>query len=135
MPCPYFEPLTIAERTEQGARLPLIREYDGRCRASANETAAPEALRFRCCNQGYSRGVCDRFPANERRSCLRYHLNERTALALRVLCVEEENYAPARWYEVNYLIAGDRVEPDVEDLCVRAQILAFCRSYLEQFRA
>ncbi|MGH9618277.1 MAG: hypothetical protein ACRD45_01015, partial [Bryobacteraceae bacterium] len=94
--------------------------------------AVPEALRFRC-NLGYSRGLCHRFPDGERRSCLRYHVNGRTASTLHVLCIEEQNYAPSRWYQVQYPIAGDRLEPEIEDVCVRAQVLTFCRTYLERF--
>lgn len=109
-------------------RLPLLREFEGRCHAGAEVTAVPEQLRL-CCNLG---GLCDRFPRGERRSRLRYHVSGLTASALCVLCIEERNYAPSRWYQVQYLIAGDRVEPEIEDACVRAQVLAFCRTYWER---
>lgn len=132
MPCPYFEPLKIAESVS--IRLPLLGEYAGFCHAGGSRTAAPESLRLRC-NQGYSRGICDRYPADGHRSCLRYHLNGRTASALHVLCIEEENYAPLRWYEVTVSMADGRLEPEIEDACVRAQIFAFCRSYLDRFAA
>lgn len=135
MPCPYFEPLKIAEPAQnRNIRLPLLAEYDGRCHAGGIEATPAEAVRI-CCNQGYSRGICDRYPAGERRSALRYHLNGRTASTLRVLCIEEENYAPLRWYEVSVAIGEGRLEPEIEDACVRAQIFAFCRGWLERFAA
>jgi hypothetical protein len=134
MPCPYFEPQTAAETApDRGARLPLIREYDGLCRADSSAVPAPEAMRFQGCNHGYSRGLCERFPIAEQRSCLRYHLIRRTPSALDVLCVEEQDYAPVRWYEVKYLIVESRIEPEMGDACIRAQILALCRGYLERF--
>ncbi|MGH9655145.1 MAG: hypothetical protein ACRD6B_16965 [Bryobacteraceae bacterium] len=130
MPCPYFEPLKPVPNAE--VRLPLLSEFDGRCHAGADAAAVPEALRFRC-NLGYSRGLCHRFPDGERRSCLRYHVSGRTASTLHVLCIEEQNYAPSRWYQVEYPIAADRLEPEIEDVSVRAQVLTFCRTYLERF--
>lgn len=126
MSCPYFEPIRPAQSAE--IRLPLLREFDGRCHACAEIAAVPEQLRL-CCNLG---DLCDRFPKTERRSRLRYHVSSRTASALRVLCIEEQNYAPSRWYQVQYLIVGDRVEPEIEDVCVLGQVLAFCRAYLER---
>jgi hypothetical protein len=109
-------------------RLPLLREFEGRCHAGAEVIAVPEELRL-CCNLG---GLCDRFPQGERRSRLRYHVSGRTAAALCVLCIEEQNYAPSRWYQVQYLIAEGRVEPEIEDARVRAQVVAFCRAYMER---
>lgn len=133
MPCPYFEPLKFAETgRERNIRLPLLAEHEGRCHAGSGADIAPETPRL-CCNQGYSRGICGRYPAAEQRSALRYHLNGRTASTLRILCIEEENYAPLRWYEVSVWIAEGRVEPEIEDICVRAQIFAFCRSWLDRF--
>lgn len=135
MPCPYFEPIEIAETGEdRSIRLPLLAEYSGRCHAGSGTAIPPETLRF-CCNRGYSRGLCDRYPADERRSALRYHLNGRTASTLRVLCIEEENYAPLRWYEVSVSIAEGRVEPEIDNDCIRAQVVAFCRGWLDRFAA
>lgn len=135
MPCPFFEPLkTVQPAQGRTIRLPLLGEYVGLCHASTEASAAPEEMLLRC-NLGYSSGVCNRYPAGERRSCLRYHLNGRTASFLRVLCIEEENFAPLRWYEVSCSVAEGRLEPEIEDACIRAQIFAFCRGYLERFAA
>ncbi len=135
MPCPYFEPQRVApDPQHSSARLPLLNEYEGLCHASGEALAAPSALRFRCCNHGYSTGCCDRFPVADVRSCLRYNVAKRTATTLEILCVEEQLYAPLRWHSVQFVVDTGHMEPEVEDLCMRAQLLAFCRSYLERFR-
>lgn len=95
--------------------------------------AAPAELRFGCCNHGYSRGTCGRFPADEERSGLRYHLVKQTSATLEVLYIEERQYTPLRWQPVRYFMEGERMEPEIADLCVRAQLLAFCRSYLKRY--
>ena len=134
MPCPYFEPDQVIPHPEHSnARLPLIDEYQGRCRASDIPIPAPPALRFQYCNQGNSRGCCDLFPVHEARSALRYTVARRTETTLEVVCVEEKDYAPLRWYPVQYFFENELLAPDIPDLCTRAQVLGFCRSYLARF--
>lgn len=134
MPCPYFEPQRVVIHPEhRNARLPLIEEYEGCCHAREALVAAPPELRLECCNQGYSRGRCGYFPAREVRSCLRYNVVRRTASTLDILCIEEQNYAPLRWHAVQYIFEKQQLAPELQDACTRAQILAFCRSYLARF--
>jgi len=133
MPCPFFEPRTPVRTSTPGGRLPLIDEYDGLCHAGPAPGAAPEAIRFRFCNHGNSQGSCSCFPTTEERSCLRYEVIGREPGALRVLCIEEKNYAPMRWFAIRYAINEAQIEPELADLCVSAQVLAFCRSYLSHF--
>lgn len=133
MPCPFFEPRRLAGNPRHpGARLPLFDEYEGFCQAGTAPVIAPEAVRFEHCNRGYSRGCCDRFPPGELRSGLRYDIVERSAAALLVLCIEEQDYTPLRWHSVRYFLEGERLEPEPPDGCVRAQLLAFCRGYLRR---
>ena len=56
-----------------------------------------------------------------------------TEHALELICVEETNYAPVRWQRVQYVIDTGVLEPMLEDTCMQAQALAFCRSYLRRF--
>jgi hypothetical protein len=134
MPCPYFEPHTVvAHPKHSNARLPLLDEYDGLCRAIPVVESVPAERRFTSCNQGYSRGCCEHFPAAEPRSALRYSVISYSAAVLQILCIEEQNYAPLRWHPAQYFPNTGRLEPEISDLCMRAQILAFCRSYLERF--
>jgi hypothetical protein len=134
MPCPYFEPHAVATiRQHSDARLPLLDEYDGVCRAGAELVSAPAERRFRCCNHGYSQGICEIFPATDARSCFRYTVIAHSAAGLEIVCIEEQNYAPLRWHCTQYSPATGRLEPEVADGCMRAQVLAFCRSYLQRF--
>jgi len=134
MPCPYFEPRNIAvHRQHDNARLPLIDEYEGLCHAASEPIDAPAELRFRCCNHGYSRGCCERFPSAEPRSSLRYDVVRHTESTLDLVCIEEQNYAPLAWRPVQYFLATERLEPELRNVCMQAQVTAFCRSYVKRF--
>ncbi len=134
MPCPYFEPQHAANQPRHAtARLPLIEEYDGLCRADAEPVEAPSELRFECCNHGYMRGRCGRFPSGEVRSAIRYNVLRHTPTALELVLIEEQNYAPLAWRPFHYLLDSGRFDPEFTDACIQAQALAFCRSYLQRF--
>lgn len=134
MPCPCFEPKTVASTANPCAgRRPLIDEYDGLCHAQPEPVAVPQEARFRWCNHGNSKGACPFFPAHEIRSCLRYELTQSEDGRIRVLCIEEQSYSPLRWYAFEYFADEQRLEPEVKDACVRSQVLAFCRSYRAHF--
>jgi len=136
MPCPYFEPQRIAAAPQSSrARLPLIHEYDGLCCAHSEAFAAPSQMRFRYCNHGYSKGSCPNFPATDTRSAFRYASIRETSKTIELLCIEEQDYAPLRWHSVCYFFEEERLEPEIADACMRAQILAFCRSYLQRLPA
>jgi len=134
MACPYFEPQHVNASPEHAAaRMPLIDEYDGLCRAASAPFPVPGQLRFRCCNHGNSRRTCAHFPADEMRSALRYEIIGRTAAALELLLVEERDYAPYAWQTIRYFVAGELLDPEIADVAKQAQIRAFCRSFLEHF--
>ena len=134
MPCPYFEPQKVVENSHHpNARLPLLQEYDGLCHAGSEPVQAPAELRFDCCNRGYSKGSCARFPLAEARSSMRYSILRRTSATLELICIEEQNYAPLRWRSVQFFLESKRLEPELDDACITAQAIAFCRSYLGRF--
>jgi hypothetical protein len=135
MPCPYFEPQRMVEPTHLNARLPLIDEFDGVCRASSEALPVPPATRLRLCNHGNARGQCTQFPAQEQRSSIRFDVLRRSASKLDLLFVEESLYAPFSWRPLAFLIDSERFDPDPPDACQRAQLLAFCRSYLRRYPA
>jgi hypothetical protein len=136
MPCPYFEPRQVAmEPTHLNARLPLIDEFDGVCRASAEPLPVPQATRMRLCNHGNAGGQCGQFPVGEIRTSFRFDVVRRSSSHLDVLFVEESLFAPLAWRPLTFLIGSDRLDPDPGDACQRAQLLAFCRSYLRHYPA
>ncbi|MBV9760342.1 MAG: hypothetical protein JO340_07260 [Acidobacteriaceae bacterium] len=141
MPCPFFEPRAITPSPRHAhARLPLIDEYDGLCRARADLPPAPAERRFECCNHGYSHSLCDLFPAGHAPSCFRYTVLAQSEAGLEILCIEERHYAPVRWFSTRYSPSTGALDPDpagvsmdAQPLAMRAQALAFCRSFLERF--
>jgi hypothetical protein len=94
-------------------------------------------MRFRYCNHGYSRGSCEYFPLAETRSCLRYQLARLTKAELEITIIEEQDYAPVAWRIVKYSADADKeqLDPEIQDCCIRAQVLVFCRAYLSRFPA
>jgi hypothetical protein len=133
MPCPYFEPRQEAARpTLPNARLPLIDEYDGVCRAAGDPRPVDPAMRMRLCNHGNARGACTHFPADEPRSAFRFEVLRRSVAHLDLLFIEETFYSPLAWRRLEFLIEGEQLDPDPLDPCERAQLLAFCRSYLRR---
>jgi len=134
MPCPYFEPQrVVAEPTHLNARLPLIDEFDGVCRATSEPVPVPPGSRMRLCNHGNAVGQCAQFPASEQRTSIRFDVVRRSASNLDLLYVEESLYAPLGWRTLTFLIDSERLDPDPSDACQRAQLLAFCRSYLRRY--
>jgi hypothetical protein len=136
MPCPYFEPQRVAaEPTHSNARLPLIEEFDGVCHAGAQLSPVQPSTRLRFCNHGNARGQCAHFPAADAPSAFRFDVLRRSAANLDVLFVEESLYAPVAWRALTFTIESGRLDPDPADRCQRAQLLAFCRSYLRRYPA
>jgi hypothetical protein len=90
-------------------------------------------MRFRFCNHGYSRGACEHFPSSEVRSCLRYQVRTRTGTEFEIAIIEEQDYAPSAWRTVKCSIDQERLDPEIQDSCIRAQVLAFCRAYFSRF--
>jgi hypothetical protein len=128
MACPFFEPAALAPMANwRNVRLPLIREYAGRC--MRQEPCVQ--VSGRSCNQGYAKGVCDYFPVDEKNRANRYSLVNRDERELRLLFINEEEYAPAASRTLHFSIVEDRVLESDLDPCAEAQALAFCRSYLK----
>ena len=134
MPCPRFEPVApVSDPQHTNARLPLIDEYDGICHAGPEAIDAPAAHRFRSCNHGYSAGACQHFPAGETRSSFRYSVVSQEGDTLTVVGIEEQNYTPVRWHNIEYSVATGQIQTPLQDPSLRAQALAFCQSYLRRF--
>lgn len=134
MACPFFEPShVISNPRHPSARLPLIDEYDGLCHAATTPIQAPGERRFECCNRGYPYPQCSLFPMGDGPHCLRYSILEQSACAVRLVLIEERDYSPLAWRTVQYSITTEELMPEVVDACARAQVIAFCRSFLKRF--
>jgi len=130
MPCPLFEPRAKVELPRVPApRLPLLHEFAGVCHAG--ESNIDPQHRFQYCNQGNAKGRCPSFPATVALSCVRFAVIRLTEQTLTVLVVEEENYCPKAWSTIDFLIHDQRLEPEISNVCRRAQVFHFCLGYLE----
>ena len=130
MPCPLFEPREkVIAASESVFRFPLIFEFTGVCHAGA----APESFRY--CNHGNAKANCSVFPPAEPVSAIRFDVRAQTPQALTVLVLEEQDHWPRAWNEIEFLIATERLSPDISDTCRRSQFIHFCRSYLEKFHS
>jgi hypothetical protein len=125
----------VAAPTHLNARLPLIDEFDGVCRAASEPVPVPQESRLRLCNHGNAGGKCGQFPAGEIRTAIRFDILRRSGSHLDLLFVEESWYAPLAWRPLTFLIDSERLDPDPPNDCQRAQLLAFCRSYLRHYPA
>jgi hypothetical protein len=134
MACPYFEPQRVVmEPTHFNARLPLIEEFDGVCRAQADPLPVPAGARLRLCNHGNACGQCGHFPADSSCSSVRFEVLRRSPGGLDLLFVKESRYTPISWDRVTFSASPERLEPEPLDVCQHAQLLAFCRSYLRRY--
>jgi hypothetical protein len=131
MPCRYFEPLQVVPIPfHPNARLPLIEEYDGLCHAGSESATVPAESRFAGCNHGNRDNPCVRFPAAVQAVALRFTVAKESSDALEVLAIEELNHRPVRCQTVRFVLGTEELLPDRSDVCQRAQLLAFCRSYV-----
>jgi hypothetical protein len=137
MPCPYFEPQQVARDGQAiHGRLPLFDEYNGWCHRSGQVQPIPLAVRFSGCNHGHPDSGCTLLLPGENRCNRRFHVRGKTGgdrPTLEVLILEIQDGTPVRSHAVLYSKADERLEPDIQDPCERAQVLAFCRSYFRRF--
>jgi hypothetical protein len=137
MPCLYFEPQHIAVSGQDiGGRLPLWDEYDGCCHARGKPQPVLPEIRFSGCNHGHFDKGCTALPLGEGRRNRRFHLQGKTQIdspVLDILILEIEDHTPVRSHSLRYSRVDERLEPEPVDRCERAQVLAFCRSYLRRF--
>ena len=131
MPCPFFEPTLVAFDPQSAfGRLPLIAEYNGICHRDGTAINERSPLRFEGCNQGHLQSECPHVHQIESRVSRRFSVRERTDTTLRVIVLEEGYHYPVRWREVVYLIPERQLTEEGGDEIERAQIRAFCVSYL-----
>jgi len=136
MPCRYFEPLQIAPVPfHPNARLPLIDEYEGLCHAETEAIPVPAEIRFAGCNHGNRDTSCGRFPVASERAVLRLTVAKQDPDSLEIVAIEEANHSPLRWQTIRFLLRSEELVPDLTEVCQRAQLLAFCRSYLQKAAA
>ncbi len=97
MACPYFRAVKPRRQTDRSrsSMLPLGDAWDGDCRAIPDSPSQPdEVTLLSCCNMGYARGCCARFPAGAGPDAARFTIAADGPETLRVYYVLERNHHP-----------------------------------------
>lgn len=134
MACPFFAPSRRLENRDwvRPPRYPLGDLFSGTCHAIASDPA--EGHQDECCNFGYARGCCDRFPGDSAADAVRFSITEDTANRVRVIYVVEKDHAPVEHGTLEYLVDDARLEgPVISDVLVQ-QARAFLESYFRRKR-
>jgi hypothetical protein len=94
--CPFFHPTIPIRDWRQAPRAPLGDPYEGVCRTEGGEWEPAGELLRECCNFGYARGRCARFPVTETVDAIRLTAWECEGGALELQYILEGNHEPLR---------------------------------------
>ena len=132
MACPYFcpsEPLPWSKWPGK-LRPPLGDLYRGKCHAATEPFLPSERLLVDCCNLGYARTECSRFPSGDGPDAVRFGLSADDGRTVVVAYVVEHVYLPLRHGTLRYLRATKSwSDLNVDGLLAR-QAEAYLASYL-----
>src|SRR5262249_52212374 len=101
MCCPYFSPVearTTAESTRH-SMLPLGGFWSGTCGAEVNTNSSQD---LRCCNLGYARGQCSRFPNDGEADAVRFTISNDEPESVGLYYVIERNHSPVSHGRLTY---------------------------------
>ncbi len=132
MPCPYFQPLAQLA-WPNAPRLPLGDAYSGRCLADPEGPADPDPVTLRdCCNLGYARGKCGRFPDASGPDAVRFAVTGDDSVAVRIYWVREKAHEPFDHGQLEYSVEAQSFAGAGVDGSVEQQARAYVASYLRR---
>jgi hypothetical protein len=132
MPCPYFHPLGQLA-WPNAPRLPLGDAYSGRCEADPALPADPDPTTLRdCCNLGYARGKCVRFPDAAGPDAVRFAVTADAGNSIRIYWVREKGHEPFDHGPLEYSTETRVFSPAAVDTAVEQQAQAYVASYLRR---
>ena len=132
MACPFFYPTGQLNEPywPHPRRLPLGSGFVGICRAQAREEFRPsEFAMLDCCNLGYARGACPRFPADGAADAVRFAVAGDEPGLIVIQYVVEKDYLPHEHgtLEFDRNRGAFRAAPEDPTLARQAQV------YLENY--
>ena len=129
MCCPCFDPVEPrAGSGSQHARLPLGDFWSGVCRAGSE----PEDAALPCCNLGYARGNCSRFPENQDLDAVRFGVAAEDAAAVRIRYIIERQHHPFAHGWLEYSLEAKAFAHSPADEILHRQARAYLTSYLRR---
>jgi hypothetical protein len=135
MACPFFYP---TERFPESAwrkhpRLPLGDPYSGVCRVDPARDWTPDQNTLReCCNLGYARRRCPRFPRGGGPDALRFSVVDDEEGTLRIFYVAEQEHSPVEHGTIEYAVATNRFLNGDTSETFQKQARAYAESYLRR---
>src|SRR6476646_3225294 len=125
MPCQYFQPLGQLA-WPNAPTLPLGDAYAGRCQADPALPADPDPVTLRdCCNLGYARGKCARFPDAAGPDAVRFSVTADSGSSVRIYWVREKNHEPFDHGALEYSMAAEEFTAGAVDRAVERQAQAY----------
>lgn len=134
MACPYFYPEVKWDGKLAGSapQFPLGDFYQGTCRAGATEFR-PDWDRLRkCCNMGYARPQCPRFPADAGPDAVRFTIVRDRQGAIDLYYAIEKNHSPYEHGPFEYDRETRALSSTPANAALGSQARAYVESYLRR---
>ena len=128
MSCPYFYPVKARSGS---ATLPLGDSWSGFCRAIPDSA---HSVSDGCCNLGYARGNCVRFPAGDGPDAVRFTISRHESASLSIYYVIERDHHPFAHGALEYSFAAGSFTAAPEPETVARQAHAYVESYLRRMK-
>jgi hypothetical protein len=129
MSCPYFFPV---EMRGGSATLPLGESWSGNCRAMPGDFEPDDAALRQCCNLGYARRVCPRFPAGDGPDAVRFALSSHTGDIVSIYYVVERDHHPFAHGSTACSLSTGQWSGTMIDQTLQRQAQAYLESYLRR---
>ena len=108
--------------------LPLGESWSGFCRALPEVHPTGDA----CCNLGYARGNCARFPMGDGPDAVRFTISGHESAGLRLYYVIERDHQPFAHGALGYSLAAACLTTPLESETLARQAQAYVESYLRR---
>jgi len=133
MACPYFSPQARSEQKAKHPRLPLGDPHTGLCRVDPMRDWRPDEATLRqCCNLGYARLRCPRFPQEPGPDAIRFSITGDQDGVLKVFYVTEQDHSALEHGTLEYsATAGGFLDAHSNQL-LQKQAQAYVESYLRR---
>jgi hypothetical protein len=128
--CPHFEP--TKHRADAGTLLPLRDFWFGVCHADRAGFEPDERLLSDCCNMGYARGKCPRFPQAPGPDSVRFAIARDSDQRILVSFAVERDHRPHSQGSLEFSRPDGKFIAANSDSLIEKQAGAYLASYLRR---